>query len=217
MNIRFYSSAHAVFRVAMLGSAIVVLAGCPAKEFVKQLPFGIGIQCKWPTGNPSGYKCGIYGGIGRPPALNSLAFAGGISAPALSTSVDWGILVSSDLYIDTAGTTATIPAAGIIRLSVVDGNGYVLAAQNFGWYRNGPKLYFSEPASVQAWTESFRNNPQATQIKYEIQNIDVPAQGQWVVIKTSLVAVAEPMATASYSFRAVCPKYDSPYQCIGEL
>lgn len=217
MNVRSRSSLRAVFRLAVLGSVVVVLAGCPAKEFVKQLPFRIGIQCKWPTGNPGGYKCGIYGGIGQPPTLNSLAFAGGISTSAQTTSVDWGNLASNDLYIDTAGTTATVPAAGVIRLSVVDGNSSVIAVQNFGWYRNGTKLYFSEPASVQAWVESFSNNPQATQIEYEIQDIDVPAQGQWVAIKASLVAVAEPMAAASYSFRAVCPKYNSPYQCIGGL
>lgn len=174
-----------------LVAASLLLAGCPndAKEVVRSIPVGAHIECDvWAFGSVTNCHTGF--GAGIPPGTPG-------------TFGNWGSLTADDVYIDTTGTTTSLPANGTGTLSVSNSAGQLLGAATFTWVRMGTKIKLQDPSAVQNWLESYASS--GAMIEYELAPVAVPRFGQFVTVTSTLVLNHEIAASASHSFVAKDP------------
>lgn len=190
----------------------ILLAGCPDKveDAVRSLPNAAHVQCDlWPYGSVTDCHFGL--GLSAPPASPpGTLFQGAIASPGpmLRSAINWGTLSADDIYIDTAGTTASLPTNGTGTLSVFDESGQLIGASTFDWVRYGTKIKLQNPSAVQTWLQGYAST--GARIEYELAPIAVPMNGQYVTLKNRLVIDHQTTAMASYSFVAHKPGHRSP-------
>lgn len=130
-----------------------------------------------------------------------------------STSTLEGIDVEAETFdaalwsVSLSGSNVDLPNYGTALLKLVDSTtNTVIASQNFGWYRSGTVLLFSNPNAVNDW--AINNAGTADTISYETAEFLTSEN----VGNNNLVMIDkyenEQLAYASYSWRRenFCPK-----------
>lgn len=157
------------------------------------------ISCPLDGGKCTG-KGGVSGPIGRNSASSLIS--------AIQSAADAGGTVDlSTLYIDTSGTTFSLPSSGPISLVVKDSSGTTLGTNTFNYTHSGAQIVFQNPSAVSSWLSGYSN---AASLDYSVDEGVTPQGTQ--TISNALYYQGTQQAAASQTFNN-CPKLPQTHGC----
>jgi hypothetical protein len=121
------------------------------------------------------------------------------SAGADASVTDLAMIDSSDIAIDTSGSSIAVPFSGNITLTLVDSaSGFVIASRTFAWTKLGQEIKLSDPALVNIWIQD--NGSGADDMQYALAPFPVSEASGLNTFATSVTYAGEVLATSTSSW-----------------